>query len=263
MTAILLCYIAAFLLSIAGFAALYLFLRKKLQVRLRWGMFSLGIITAVIYFLVILLLYHVTFNPDYYYNTPFFRSMVGMVFLALLCLIRLMLVKFAFFGRYNEQGGYSFCFGFGAAPGAFLTFYLLFMTLVVAGNGLFNGPCIVESEGYLSFADNTIISIFRPAAGHISFALVFFAFAAMEIASACLLHKISEEPYHPGVSVAWVLFAVLLEAGAILPIPFISMYGLAHWQLAVIVSILSAVSISLVRFIPKKSDPSTYTKQFE
>ncbi len=263
MSSVLLSYVAALAVLIAGFLGIYLFLEKKLQIKIRWGMFFLGIITTVFYCAAIVLLFRVTFSVDYYYNTVFFRSMVGLVFLAILCVVRLLVVRSTFFKNHRVEQGYSFSFGFGIAPAALMGVYLLLMTLVVAGNGLFNGPCIVEEEGYLSFADNTIITIFRPVAGHVSVALVFIAYAVMMTASAHLLQKLSKGNYRFGVSVAWTFFMILLEAGAILPLPFISMYKLDHWQLAVIVGIFAAINVLLVRFIPKVKSSTTYTRQFE
>lgn len=262
MTSILLCYIIGFLLCAAGLSALYLLLKKKLE-KLRWGPFFIGVICAVAYFLIIMLLFRATFRSDYYYNTVAFRTLVGFVFLALLALARFLLVKAVFFSRYKEEQGFSFCFGLGAAPVAFLGIYLLIMTLVVAGNGIFNGPCVVESEGYLSFADNTIISVFRPAAGHVSFAVLFVALAGMFLISGGLLCRISIKRYHPAVSVAWVIFMMVLEAVAILPLPFVSMYGLSHWQLALIVCVAAIISAVLLIVMPKERKPANYTKQFE
>ena len=263
MIEILLCYIFAFLVCIAGLAGIYLFLKKKLQVKLHWGALSIGVITAVVYFFIIMLLFQATFRTEYYYNTPFFRSMVGGLFLALLALTRYMLVKVICFNRYKEDLGYSFSFGFGAAPAVFLAIYLLIMALVIAGNGIFNGPCVIEEEGYLSFADNTIISVFRPAAGHISFAVMFVLLPVMMLLSAHLLWRISEKKYNAAVSVVWVILFSLLETIAILPIPFINMYALKHWQLLLIVAVTTAIGVILLKFMPKEKKPSNYIKQFE
>lgn len=263
MTEVLLCYIIGFFLCAAGLTGLFFLLKKRMDIKVRWGTFFIGFISAVVYFLIIMLLFRATFRSDYYYNTTLFRTLVGFVFLALLAVARLLLVKAVFFTRYKEEQGFSFSFGFGAAPLAFLGLYLLIMSLVVAGNGIFNGPCIVENEGYLSFADNTIISVFRPAAGHVSFAVLFVALAAMFLLSSALLRRISEKRYHPAVSVSWVIFMVVLEAIAILPIPFIAMYGLSHWQLALIACAAAAISALLLIVMPKEQKPANYIKQFE
>ena len=263
MTALLWYYFAAILLLAAGFTGLYLYFKKKQKTKIHWGMFFLGIIVAVAVFLIILLLFRLTFKPEYYYNTPFFRTLVGFVFLALLALLRMLIVRSALYNRYKEAQGDSFCFGFGAAPGLFLGIYLLIMLPVVGFNGLFNGPCQVAEEGYLTFADNTIITVFRPAAGHLSFAAAFLSFAILTVAAGGFLRKISTQPYRTGVMVLWTVFAIALESAAILPLPFFAMYGLKHWQFAIWSVVLAAIQIALVRFFPKIQEESTYTKQFE
>lgn len=263
MTEIMLFYIAAFLLCGLGFAALFIFVKNKLQAKLRWGSFFIGVIAAVVYFLIILLLFKASFSNDNYYNTPWFRALVGFVYVALLGLARLMLVKSCCFNRYKEAQGYSFSFGFGSAPLAFLAIYCLIMTLVVGGNGIFNGPAVVEKAGYLSFADNTIISVFRPAAGHLSFAILFLFVMIMIMASGYCMHRLSEQQYPLVITVGWVVMVVVLEALALIPIPFITMFRLAHWQLAVIAGFSAAASVALACFMPQKQKPANYTKQFE
>lgn len=259
MTSLLLCYGIALLLIAAGLGGGAFLLKKKLHV----GIFCLGVISTVALFFVILLLFRLTFGTDQYYNTPFFRTMVGFVFLALLWLLWILIVKSAFFNRYKEAEGLSFCFGFGAAPALFMGIYLLIMLPVVGFNGLFNGPCEVAEEGYLTFADNTIITVFRPAAGHISFAVTFLLFAMMTLSTGILLRKICEEKIRTGVIVGWTILAVALNAAAVLPLPFFAMYGLDHWQLAVLSAVLALIHVLLVIFIPKIPKDATYTKQFE
>lgn len=263
MISLLLCYAAALLLFAAGFIGIFFGLKRSFKTKLHWGMFFLGIIAAVVTAAAVVVLWMVTFRSENYYNTPFFRTMVGFVYLALLCLVRLLIVRGTFFTNYREEKGYSFCFGFGAAPGLCMSAYLLIMLPVVGFNGLFNGPCTVAEEGYLTFADNTIITVFRPAAGHISFALAFLFFTVMTVATGVLLHKTTQQRCRRGVPVIWMILAVLLEAGAILPLPFFSMYSLQHWHLALIIGILTAALVALAMFVPKAKEEITYTKQFE
>lgn len=263
MTEILLFYIAALLVCALGFAATFIFLKNKLQAKFRWGSFFIGVIAAVVYFLIILLLFKASFSNDNYYNTAWFRALVGFVYVALLALARLMLVKGCCFNRYKEDQGYSFSFGFGCAPLAFLAIYCLIMIFVVGGNGIFNGPAVVEKAGYLSFADNTIISVFRPAAGHLSFAILFLFVMIMVIASGHCMHRLCEQQFSLAISVGWVVMLVVLEALALVPVPFITMFRLAHWQLAVIAGFSAAVSVVLAFFMPQKQKPANYTKQFE
>ena len=263
MTSLLLCYAAALVLFVAAFIGTLFFIKRFLKEKPHWGMFFLGIIVAAVSAAAVVVLWMVTFRTENYYNTPFFRTMVGFVYLLLICLVRVLIVRGALFGNYREDKGYSFCLGFGAAPGLLLTAYLLIMLPVVAFNGLFNGPCTVAEEGYLTFADNTIITVFRPAAGHVSFALAFFFFTVMTVATGVLLRKVTQQRCRPGVPVIWTILAVMLEAGAILPIPFFSMYGLQHWHLPLIVGILATVLVLLARFVPEAQEEATYTKQFE
>ncbi len=263
MTEILLCYIVSLAVIAAGFAAFLVYFKRGAKIRLQAGSVLIGILSAVLYFALLVLLFMATFSTDYYYNTVFFRSLVGFVFIALLCLARLLLTRSVFFNRDKDSQGLSFCFGFGAAPAVLLAVYLLIITLVVAFNGLFNGPCVVEEGEYLSFADNTIISVFRPAAGHISFALLAVFYAVITTASGFVLRKFSARPYGIFVTVLWVVLMILLETVAVFPVPFISMFQLDHWQLPLIGAIAAAGSATLARFMPKEKKPADYTKQFE
>ncbi len=263
MTSLLLCYAAALVLFAAGFTGICFYFKRFLKTKPHWGMFFLGIIAAVVSAVAVMLLWRVTFRTDHYYNTPFFRTMVGFVYLVLLCLVRVLIVRGVFFANYREEKGCSFCFGFGAAPGLVLAAYLLIMLPVVGFNGLFNGPCTIAEEGYLTFADNTIITVFRPAAGHIFFALAFLFFAVMTVSTGVLLRKVTQQRCRPGVPVVWTILAVVLEAAAILPLPFFRMYSLQHWHPALITGLLAAALVLLAWFVPKAREESTYTKQFE
>lgn len=263
MNSLLLCYAASLLVLLAGFFGILFFIQKGIKIKFHWGMFFLGIIIAVITAAVVVLLWRVTFRTDNYYNTVFFRTLVGFVYLGLLCFLRILIVRNAAFANYHEEKGYSFCFGFGAAPGLLMGAYLLIMLPVVGFNGLFNGPCIVAEEGYLTFADNTIITVFRPAAGHISFALAFLFFAVMAVGTGIILHNATHRLLRRGVSTVWTVFAIVIEAGAILPLPFFRMYGMQHWALAVTEGVLAVVMILLAFLMPDVKEEVTYTKQFE
>lgn len=262
MTEILIYYIVSLLFlvgSIWGIGCLF----KKQEMKMRWGMFFLGILAAILYFAVVMVLFKLTFSGDEYYNTPLFRGTVGFVFIALLCLLRALILKGFFFGKYKEEQGLSLSFGFGIAPGLLLSFYLLIMAVVLAVNGIFNGPCVLEEGGYLSFADNTIITVFRPAAGHLSFAVLFVSFAVLILASGWLHKNISMTKRKMSVSIIWTIFLVVLEVLAVLPVPFFAMFGLSHWHVAVIGAIAAIAAVLLVRFMPRVKEEGEYTKQFD
>lgn len=263
MTDVLLCYLAALAICAGAFWSLLLLMKRGLHGRLRLGGFFGGMLFAIAFFLVMMLLFQGTFRTEQYYNTVIFRGVVGFVYLVLLCFARFLLVRLAFFGREREEQGSSFCMGFGCAPGAFLAAYLLIMGLVLAWNGLFNGPAIVEDNGLLGFADNTMISVFRPAAGHISFAFLFAFFALMGLSSGWFLQKITSRDYPTGVTVGWLVLLLVLESAAILPVPFIQMFQLTHWQPALIAGLCAAAHFVLVRFMPGEQKTVNYTKQFE
>ncbi len=262
MTEILIYYIISLLFLAGSIWGIGVFLKKQ-AIKMRWGMFFLGILAAVLYFIVVLVLFKLTFSGDEYYNTSLFRGTVGFVFIALLCLFRTLIVKGFFFGKYKEEQGLSLCFGFGIAPGLLLGFYLLIMTVVLAVNGIFNGPCVLEEGGYLSFADNTIITVFRPAAGHLSFAILLVSFIVLALASGWIQKNISMTKRKMSVSILWTVFLVVLEAAAVLPIPFISMFGLSHWHVAVIGTIAATFAVLLVRFMPRVKEEEEYTRQFD
>lgn len=262
MIGIFLSYIGALLICIAGVISGILLLKKQ-KIRFHIGAFALGIITAILSVVAIILLFRLLFAGSDYYNTVFFRTMVGSVILSILCGLRFLLLKSTCFNRDREDLGYSFGFGFGFAPLLFVGLYLLIMTLILAGNCLFNGPCIIE-EAYLSFADNTIISIFRPVEGHLSFAFIFAYYAGLVWASCKWNEQLNLERYSTPVLILSSVFLFIFEGISLLLIPFMKMYGLSHWQLAICIGVFFVLSVLLVCFVPKaKEKDSTYTKQFE
>lgn len=260
---VLVCYLITILVIFGGCLGSFAFLGKALKSAVKGGAFFGGMLLSVGYFLGMLLLFRVTFSNEMYYDTPFFRTVVGFVFLILLALVRFLVIKIPFFNRDRVASGHSFSLGFGMAPAAFLGLYSLIMFFVVAFNGMFNGPCIEEAEGLLGFADNTMISIFTPEAGHISFGLLFVAFAFFSLLFSWLIQRISDEPHRALVSFGWGAIMMALEAVMILPVPFIKMYGLPHYALPVIGLICGAVAFLLVRFMPMIQKEGAYIKQFE
>lgn len=260
---VLLCYGIALLLLAGGVYGSLLYMKKVLKAQWKGKAFFGGILIALCYFLGIILLFRFTFSSNMYYDTPFFRTVVGFLYLALLALVRFMILKFPFFNHYRESGGHSLSLGFGLAPAAFLSVYALLMFFVVLFNGIFNGPCIVESEGLLSFADNTMISVFQPVAGHVSFAALFAIFGFFNLLFSRLIERITNERISLAVAILWPVALFALEAIMLLPIPFIKMYDLAHYALPIIAGICAGIAFLLVQFMPTKKKEAKYIKQFE
>ena len=103
MIGIFLSYIIALLLSVGGLVGSIVLIRKKQKGLFRLGSFFIGIISSVADVVVIMLLFRLTFNGEAYYNTVFFRTLVGLVYLALLSLVRFLAVKLVFFNRDREE----------------------------------------------------------------------------------------------------------------------------------------------------------------
>ncbi len=265
MSKILIFYIAGILVCILGFFAIKAVVERGLKTRIRWRSFFVGMLVSVLYFALALILIYVTFNNNYYYNTAFFRTMVGSLYFVLLALVRFCITKKFFYDQKKLSAGISFSFGFGFSPVLFLAVYLLLMLLIVSVNAIFNAPYVLEAEGYLSFADNTIISVFQPAAGHLSFALVFVGFDCFAVAFSAFIKKITTKHYHFAAVFGWVCLFLLLEAVSLMPIPFMMQFRLNHWQLALIEWVSVGLAIVLARFIPGgEPDPHPdYQKQFE
>ncbi len=262
MIGIFLSYVLAFLITLFAIVGGFLALRRLYGQKLCWGSFLIGILVAIGCLVGVLFLFRLSFADAEYYNTVLFRSLIGGVYLFLISGIRFLLTKSIFFNRYREPQGYSFALGYGLAPTLFLSLYLLVMTLALAYNALFNGPAVITNE-YLSFG-NTIFSIFQPVAGHISFAAVFALYLVIVLASFRLADKSTTKNYRAIFVVLWSVLVMLSEAVALLPIPFIKMYELSHWQLLLIVGPMAIVATVLCRFIPKRPEvETTYTKQFE
>ncbi len=320
MAAIIFVYTIALLISVAGLSGGLLFYKKALKTKVHLTAFFVGIIDAVFLFTALVMLFQMTFSTIAYYNTPFFRTMVGLVFLCLFSLLRFFVRK-SFFDGYKDrhtktalavfgsipfgmavllgllmiaqkqfmiplilcllgivhfflvrfglswgaikEQGQSFSLGFGMAPILFIGFYLLIMALVLIGNSLFNGPAIIN-DGFISFADNTIISIFQPVGGHLSFAGALLFYGVVVVAFDRFADQITFGSYRLWVSIVWCILLALLEGLMILPIPFIKMYGLEHWHLPIIAGVVAVAASLLVWLMPKKKElNTTYTKQFE
>lgn len=263
MTTVLLCYLAALVVLVGGFFGIRAFFKSTLRAKFKAGSFFGGMVLSVGIFLGMLLLFRICFSNNMYYNTKLYRTVVGFALLLLLSFVRFMIIKLPFFDRDRKNAGYSFAAGFGAAPAAFLGIYSLLMLLIVGGNGIFNGPCIAEENGLLSFADNTMISVFRPEAGHISFAILFIVYAFYSLLFADLIRKISDHVCRMGVGVWWLVFLMILDGIMILPVPFIGMYGISHWGLSVIGIICTAAAGLLMWKMPVKEEKKEYIRQFE
>ncbi len=264
MIGIYLSYFFAVAIAICAIIIGVTFFKKRLQSKLHWGGFAIGVVASVFYVLLIMLLYRVTFSKEAYFNTVGFKTIVGFVYIALLAAIRMIILRMAAFNRYKEEQGLSFCFGLGAAPLGFLAIYSIFMFCCIAWNSIVHPPCVIEAEGFLSFADNTIISIFQPIIGHISYAILFVALAAIVVAFGYLLNIIATRRIKPLISVIWFIAVALLEAGALLPVFLGAMYRLNHWQPALIAVINAVIAVLMVRFIPlQKEEQEEYIKQFE
>ncbi len=265
MSEILIYYALGILLCVFSFFGIKFCLSKWMKTKIRWQNFVVGLLLSVLYFAIALVLIFVTFNNNYYYNTAFFRTMVGGLYFVLLALVRFIVTKKFFYDQKKISSGISFSFGFGFGPVLFLGIYLLMMFLIVGINGLFNSPHTLDAEGFLTFADNTIISVFQPAAGHLSFAFVFVGFNAFAVTFSAFIKRITSRHYHFGAVLGWLVLFLMLEAVALMPIPFVMQFNFKHWQLAVIEWLCVALAIILARFIPggeHEPDPD-YQKQFE
>ena len=263
MIKVLIVYLISLLLCIGGFIPVVRQLRKKTEKKIRFASLFIGVIAAVAFFLVMTVLFRATFRNLNYYNTALFSTLVGTLYIFLMSIIVSVLIKCFLFDRYKSEAGHSFLFGFGVTPVAFFVIYIFIMFVSLVINGLFNGPCTVEEGGKLCFEDNTMISVFQPVGGHVSFAILFLVLLLVLYSEGVLLQKISEEKHSLWISVVWMCGFHLFKALAITTIPFISMYGLKHWELALVVAILSAPCVLFARFLPKVVVAEEYTKQFE
>ena len=260
---VLIYYFLSVALLIAGLIGVCLFFKKK-NIKVRLLFFFLGIIFAVVYFLILFALFFSTFNAnnDQYFFSFSYLFWIGLAYVLILSLVRSLAIKGLFFSKEYKEQGLSFSFGFGAAPALLIGIYLLMFFFVIAYNGLFNGPAEWNNEGYFIFADNTIINLLLPRASGAFFAmiaLVIYSFFA--VAVGWLYKKISEKLYN------WTCFILipiglgLLETAMILPIPYINMNS--YWQLSIIAAVVFGLAVLLISLLPKEKDPAAYTKQFE
>ena len=258
MIMIYLSYLFALLLC---FFAVFIFFRKKKKSMLS---FLIGFFSFVLYFVLLMALFHFTFKTPAYYNTPVFRVLIGIVFVFIVTLLRFWILKIAYFDRSNENQAESFFAGFGAAPAAGLGVYVFVMLLLITAHALFNGPAIVEQSGVLSFRDNTVISVFLPVTGHISFAFTFLFYRYLLASSGTIERKLLTGKHPIRVAVLWTVFSCVLESVCVVCIPFMKLLSIRHWHLALIVGFCAGLNYLLARFYPSANEKtSNYEKQFE
>ncbi len=260
---VLVFYLLSVVLFLFGGAALSLFFKKR-NIKPRLTFVFLGILFAVVYFVVLFVLFFSTFNvnSDQYFYTKTYLIGIGLAYVFILSIVRCLLMKAVFFNKeYNEQG-LSFAFGFGLAPALFIAIYLLLFFFVIAYNGMFNGPATWNSEGYLIFADNTIINLLLPKASGVLYAMVALVFyGAFALIEAWFYKKICEKNYKWFYIFLFPIAFALLETAMILPIPYTNMNS--YWQLSIIAAVVVGLSIVLVNLLPKEKVLPEYTKQFE
>lgn len=263
MVEVLIFYLCSTLAAIAAIFGGVLWFKKK-EVDLHLKFFFLGIIVSVVYFTVLLVLFFSTFNAtsDQYFNTGSFRVLIGFVYVFILCLVRSLIFRGTLFAREKREQGMSLSFGFGVGPALLLGIYLLMMAVVILYNGIVHSPVEWNAEGYLLFADNTIIGmIFPMPAAHLYIMLAFIGYMAMVLANGWFYKQISQRVISPVIVVSFAIGLALLETGTILPIPFVDMGS--YWGLSIIGTVAAILAITLVCFLPKEKKPMDYTKQFE
>ena len=263
MHSVLVFYLLSVVLFAIGGAALSFFFKKR-AIKPRWTFAFLGILFAVLYFVVLFVLFFSTFNvnSDQYFFTKTYSIGIGLAYVFILSIVRCLIMKVVFFNKeYNEQG-LSFAFGFGLAPALFIAIYLLLFFFVIAYNGLFNGPAVWNPEGYLIFGDNTIINLLLPKASGALYAMVALVFySTFALIEAWFYKKISEKNYKWIYIVLFPIGFALLETAMILPIPYTNMNS--YWHLSIIAAVVVGLAIILVNLLPKEKVLPEYTKQFE
>ena len=261
MASVLLVYLAAVLIGALSLFAIWSFLKKNKGIRIRRGLVAAGVVVSIVYYILELLLFTSTFGDNIdYYNTLTFRVVVGFLFLAMFCLVRIIITKKVFFNVRLKEQGLSFYMGFAGTWSALFTVYLFVMTLVLAYYGLFVGVETFDAER-LVFNDGTAIAVFRPLIGHISFAVFFASLGVIGMASGAFLAKIAEKKVRPFFSAVWIILLMILESVAIQMALYIN--AIPHWGVAANSVIMAALSVLLVRFVPTSKAPEEYTKQFE
>ncbi len=260
---VLIFYLLSVVLFAIGAVGLVGFFKKR-NVKLRLPFVFLGIILAVLYFVVLFVLFFSTFNAnsDQYFFTKTYVLGIGFSYVFILSIVRCLLMKVAFFNKEYSEQGLSFTLGFGTAPALFIAIYLLLFFFVIAYNGLFNGPAVWNAEGYFIFEDNTIINLLLPKASGAFYAMIALVFyAAFTLIESWFYKKISEKLYKWVYFILFPIAFALLETAMILPIPYIDMNS--YWKLSIISAVVVGLAILLVNLLPKEKNPLEYTKQFE
>ena len=263
MAEVLIFYFCSVIAAVGAVIGAFLWFKKK-EIAIRPLFLFLGVIISVVYFAILLVLFFSTFNAtsDQYFNTASFRGLIGFVYVFLLCIVRSLITRAALFAQEKREQGMSFAFGFGIGPALLLGIYLFMMAMAILYNGIAHSPVEWNADGYLLFADNTIIGmVFSTPAAHLYMMLALISYLPTILANGLFYKKISERVFSPVIVVGFAVGLALLETGAILPIPFINMNS--YWGLAIIGVIVALLSIALVCFLPKEKKAKDYTKQFE
>lgn len=256
-------YLVSALLFVLGIVGVVLFFKKQ-TLKIKPLFVFLGLLFAILYFVVLFVLFFSTFNANsdqYFYNTTYVVG-IGFAYVFILSIVRCLLIKSLFFNREYREQGLSFDLGFGVAPAAFVAVYLLLFFFVIAYNGIFNGPAVWSSDGYFIFEDNTIINLLLPrASGALYVMIALVLYAAFVLIEGWFYKKVSEKNYKWIYSVIFPIIFALLETGMILPIPYVDMN--AYWQLDIVSAVAVGLALLLVIRLPKEKSPAAYTKQFE
>lgn len=263
MTGVLIYYLLSVILFVIAAVGLVAFFKKS-NVAIRFPFLFFGVIAAVVYFVVLFVLFFSTFNAnsDQYFYTKTYAVGIGLSYVFILSIVRCLIMKVAFFNKEYHSQGLSFTLGFGVTPALFIAIYLLLFFFVIAYNGLFNGPAVWNAEGYFIFENNTIINLLLPQASGALYAMIALVFyATFVLIESWLYKKISEKLYKWTYSILFPIVFAFLETAMILPIPYINMNS--YWKLSIIDGVVVGLAIVLIVLLPKEKTPMEYEKQFE
>jgi hypothetical protein len=245
---------------------------KKKEIRLKIGAMLLGGGISVVYLLILFLLYWSTFNANidgYFFtnstaNNVLVIFLIGSAYVFVLSLVRSLILNAVYFSAKKRDAGFSFDFGFAAAPAMLIGILYFFNFCVKIYYAIFNGPAVwnIDEERFI-FGNNIALSpaLYTDPAKHFYIMIALIAFFAILLSGAFIFEGIAKKEYKTIWASVGAGAVLLFESLFIASIPWCDFFG---WLLIAVLSIIVAAgAVAIAHYLPRKKEQLGYTKQFE
>lgn len=267
-------YFISLLVLVAAIIGITKYFKRK-SVKIKYGSVVCGVLISAVCLAIVFLLFTTTFNANFSSEifvdstkaageTVALIILIGAVYIFVLSFIRSLLLNTLFFGKGKRETGLSFAYGFAISPAFLIGLLYLKEILLFSYYGIFHGPAEwIADEERFRFSDS---SAFNPALNTEemdNFYLMLFlvALALIIFCNSIVFDRIVRKRYKFYWGLIAICIVFLMEAALFAQVPFC---GLFSWlSLSLEAVLLAACCLLAVKFIPRKKEESSYTKQFE